>query len=122
MSKLITKSPWAKLAANVTIVLAVTVVASVSWRQHVFASIPAPMHGTAGRRCAFLKLNQVLIQMGKRVAANFGGPAPQSIELGQFGHHLAAAFDKSAAQAFQRFLQLCIAEGGARIGGEVFGG
>jgi hypothetical protein len=42
MSKLITKSPWAKLAANVTIVLAVTVVASVSWRQHVFASIPAP--------------------------------------------------------------------------------
>ena len=42
MSKLIKKSPWAKLAANVAIVLAVTVIASASWRQHVMASIPAP--------------------------------------------------------------------------------
>ncbi|MBT3702169.1 MAG: hypothetical protein HOE62_16015 [Alphaproteobacteria bacterium] len=42
MSKPITKSPWAKLAANVAIVLAVSVIASVSWRQHIMASIQAP--------------------------------------------------------------------------------
>jgi len=42
MSKLITKSPWTKLVANAAIVLAITAIASVSLRQHVLASIPAP--------------------------------------------------------------------------------
>ena len=42
MSKLITKSPWAKMTANLAIILAVTAIVSVSWRQHVLASIPAP--------------------------------------------------------------------------------
>jgi hypothetical protein len=42
MSKLITKSPWAKMTANLAIILAVTAIVSFSWRQHVLASIPEP--------------------------------------------------------------------------------
>jgi hypothetical protein len=40
MSQQITKSFWAKLAANLIIILAVVTFVSITWHQHVMASIP----------------------------------------------------------------------------------